>query len=152
MIVWGNIDETAKILMQTLLIIFSFTPLHSETLTIHCYFFDGSLKPHSWNTDDFVINIEHKCFHFFVLIWETLIIICCCVDVLLMLLWLNIIETAMIFLQLLVICYVFFVLISESIMFHCCFIDDTFTIVWKDIDEQWSFRCKQYWLEKTLRC
>ena len=43
MIVWGNIDETAKILLQKLLIIIAFIALYSEILTIHCCFFDGSL-------------------------------------------------------------------------------------------------------------
>ena len=40
----------------------------------------------------------------------------------------------------------FFLLISEFLMFHCY----SLMIPWKDIDEQWRFRCKQYWSKKTI--
>ena len=72
MIRWGNIYETAMILMQTILIIMAFIALYSETLRIPCCFFDGSLKQRSWNTDDFLLTFnDRNCFDFIVLSSET---------------------------------------------------------------------------------
>ena len=122
--------------LQRLLIIIAFFALYSETLMIPCCFFDGSLKQRSWNTDHFLLTFnDSKCFDFIVLIWDSLMFHWCFGDVLLMLLWGNLYETAMIWMRTKMIIYVFFLIISEYLMFHCCFIEFLLLSLWKNFNE-----------------
>ena len=99
-----------------------------------------SLKQHSWNTDDLVSTFnDHKCFVFFLLICETLIFHWCFSDVLLMLLWGNLYETAMVWMRTKMIIYVSFLLISEYLMFHCCFIEFFLMSLWRNFNEALMF-------------
>ena len=92
---WGNIYQIAMSPMQTLLIVLGFIALYSETLIIPCCFFDGPLKQRSWNTNDFLLTFnDRKCFDFIVLIWESLMFHWCFSDVLLMLLWGNLLGNS----------------------------------------------------------
>ena len=117
-----------KILIQTLLINIAFFVLTSKTLMNHCCVIDGSLEEPWWNSDDFGLKItEHWCFVLNVLICETLIFACCSSDVLLMLLWGNLDETAMIWMQVIMIIYVFFAslcITDVSLLLHWCFFDE----------------------------
>ena len=67
---------------------------------------------------------------FILLICETLIFRCCFSDVLLMHLWANLDERAMIWMQTKEVVFVFFLLISDYLIFHCCFIDGSLKGYW----------------------
>ena len=117
-----------KILIQTLLINFAFFVLTSKTLMNHCCVIDGSLEGHWLNNDDFGLKLnDHWCFVLNVLICATLIFPCCSSDVLLMLLWGNLDETAMIWMQVIMIIYVFFAslwITDVSLLLHWSFFDE----------------------------
>ena len=149
MIVWGNIDETAKILLQKLLtfmLLLRYIPKHSQ-------FIAASLMVrwsiiHETLTTSFKLLKSANVLFFFLLIYEALIFHCFFSDNFLMLLWVNTDETTMIWMQTLSIFYVFNVLVSEKLMFHCCFIDDFLVRFWWKME----ISMQHYWLVKILMC
>ena len=109
-------------------------------MIIPCCFFDGSLKQHSWNNDDFLLTFnDSKCFDFIVLIWDSLMFHWCFSDVLLMLLWGNLYETAMIWMRTKMIIYVFLCYSLNIWIFHCCFIEFLLMSLWRNFNEALMF-------------